>query len=264
MATPEHIRHELLERLDRAGAHGVAQSLLLRTVTFSLTGTPEAEVKAALDALRRSGDVKLVDGRWRRSNTDTAPPATPAALGALSELRLAALAPGPITLRVGVEPEGEEADGATLEDNLSAALVAAPNGPTGERRLDTDAMTFERFMQGTGATRPALPCVEQVEACVWLIKNAATVGRIIGELFAEDAGAPHHVRPAVAARRVVGEWEFAVAEVYIRGPMRGGAGRPSHVVLRGACGWDEEHGFAVELSRGAVITHGSWSCIPLP
>ena len=263
MAIPEHIRHELLDRLDRAGAHGVAQSLLLRTVTFSLTGTPEAEVKAALDALRRSGDVKLVDGRWRRSNTDTAPPATPAALGALSDFRLAALAPGPITLRVEVEP-GVEADGATLEANLSAALVAAPIGPTGERRLDIDAAMFERFMQGTGATHPALPCVEQVEACAWLIKNAETVGRIIGELFAEDAGAPRNTRPAVAARRVVGEWEFAVAEVYIRAPMRGGPGGPSHVVLRGACGWDEEHGFAVELSRGAVITHGSWSCIPLP
>ena len=94
MATPEHIRHELLDRLDRAGPNGVAQSLFLRTVSF-----------------------------------------------ALSELRLSALASGPITLRVELEP-GIEPDGAMLEANLAAALAAAPIGPTGERRLDIDAAMF--------------------------------------------------------------------------------------------------------------------------
>jgi hypothetical protein len=262
MATPDQLRHELLDRLDRAGPNGVAQSLFLRTVTFALTGTPEAEVKAALDALRRSGEVKLVDGRWRRSRTDTSAPTTPEALDALSELRLSALAPGPITLRVEVEP-GPEPDDTTLEANLEAALAAAPIGPNGERRLDIDAAMFERLRQGTVVTHHALPDAEQVEACVYLVENAAAVARTIGEVFAEEAGAPRHVRLAVATRAVLGDWEFAVAEVFVRAPIVGGAGRPtrSNVVLRGACGWDEEHRFAVELARGAVVMHGSWSCV---
>ena len=261
MATPDQLRQELLDRLDRAGPNGVAQSLFLRTVTFA-TGRPEAEVKAALDALRRSGAVKLVDGRWRRSRTDTPAPTTPEALAALSELRLSALAPGPIPLRVEVEP-GSERDEATLEANLSAALAAAPIGPDGELQLDLDAALLERLRQGTVVTRPALPCTEQVEACVYLVENAAAVARTIGEAFAEAAGAPRHVRPSVATRAVLGEWEFVVAEVFIRAPIVGGAGGPSNVVLRGACGWDEEHGFAVELARGAVVMYGSWSCIPV-
>lgn len=264
MATPERIRDELLDRLDRAGPNGVAQSLFLRTVAFALTGTPESDVKAALDALRRGGHVKLVDGRWARSRTDTPPPTTPEALDAQSELRLSALAPGPISLGVEVEP-GAEADGAVLEANLAAALAAAPIGPNGEVRLEIDAAMFERLTQGTGATPNALPSSEQVEACAWLIENAAAVARTIAEAFAEDAGVSHNARLAVATRdgRELGRWEFAVAEAFIRAPIAGGAAR-SHVVLRGACGWDEEHGFAIELARGAVITHGSRSCIPMP
>ena len=118
-------------------------------------------------------------------------------------------------------------------------------------------------------TRPALPSAEQVEACAWLVENAAAVARTIGEVFAEEAGAPRNVRPSVGSRAVLGEWEFAVAEVFIRAPVAAGVAgvaQPtrSNVVLRGACGWDEEHGFALELSRGAVVMHGSWSCVPVP
>jgi hypothetical protein len=105
-----------------------------------------------------------------------------------------------------------------------------------------------------GAPAPALD-PEQLRALAWLVQHADVAAACVADAF--RSGPEDGSRPAVSGREDWGPNSFQVDELRVRWPR---AGR-SHLVLRGACAWNEAHGFSLELDGADILKHGDGEAV---
>ena len=255
------IARALMARLDREGGDGVSEAVLVATTCKSVPGATPAAVQAALIGLVQRRVCTRKGGRVIGAPRATPSPRNPAELSALPSLRLPRLAASTIELRVDLPQVEEDAEAdaareAAIEANLAAAFAEVAPDEGGGRSLTLTKELFERMTAGVPPRRPSpLPSDAQVRAVAWLIENERAVALAIAEAFADRVRSGGRPRVGRSGDRDRDDTSFGVQSIRVRQAVGG----RSTLVLDGWCGWDEEHGFGIELDGTDVIETGGAS-----
>lgn len=257
------IARALMARLDREGGDGVSEAVLVATTCKAVPGATPAAVQAALTGLVQRRRCTRKGGRVIGAPRATPSPRNPADLSALSSLRLPRLAASTIELRVDLphveeDAEADAARKAAIEANLAAAFAEVLPDEGGGRSLTLTKELFERMTAGVPPRPPSpLPSDAQVRAVAWLIENERAVALAIAEAFADRVRSGGRPRVGVGrpGDRDRDDTSFGVQSIRVRQAVGG----RSTLVLDGWCGWDEEHGFGIELDGTDVIETGGAS-----